>query len=169
MRSPSEAKGREAAGEPERSEGGRRVLRAVHHSIFHESSAGRAAEVVAWSNAAAALGVGAEGFVLGLSLAAAAALAILAFVLLRVALLHRITIWIAAAFGTVAVAGAAGGLAWLFAHVVEIPAAPPIAAACAGVLAAILPTRAYVKLARSREADVPDSLVDPISARSSWL
>ena len=48
-------------------------------------------------------------------------------------------------------------------------AAPPIAAACAGIVAAILPTRAYVKLARARERDVPDSLVDPVSARSSWL
>jgi hypothetical protein len=147
----------------------RRFLRAIHHSVFHESSAGRAAEVVAWSNAAAALGVGAQAFVLGLSIAASAAVAILAFVLLRVALLHRITVWVAAAFGTVAVAGAAGGLAWLFAHCIELEAAPPIAAACAGVLAAILPTRAYVKLARSRERDVPDSLIDPISARSSWL
>jgi hypothetical protein len=147
----------------------RRVLRAIHHSVFHESSAGRAAEVVAWSNAAAALGIGAQGVVLGLSLAASAGIAIFAFVLLRLALLHRVTVWIAAAFGTIAVAGAAGGLAWLFAHCIEIDAAPAIAAACAGVLASILPTRAYVKLARSRERDVPDSLVDPISARSSWL
>ena len=147
----------------------RRFLRAIHHSIFHESSAGRAAEVVAWSNAAAALGAGAQAFVLGLSLAASAAIAILAFVLLRLALLHRITIWLAAACGTIAIAGAAGGLAWLFAHVSEIDAAPPIAAAAAGILAAILPTRAYVKLARAREADVPDSLVDPVSARSSWM
>jgi hypothetical protein len=106
---------------------------------------------------------------LGLSLAASASIAVLAFVLLRLALLHRVTVWIAAAFGTVAIAGAAGGLAWLFAHVIELDAAPPIAAACAGVLAAILPTRAYVKLARSRERDVPDSLIDPVSARSSWL
>lgn len=147
----------------------RRLLRAIHHSIFHESSAGRAAEVVAWSNAAAALGVGAQAFVLGLSLAASAGIAIFAFVLLRLALLHRVTVWVAAAFGTVAVAGAAGGLAWLFAHCIELDAAPPIAAACAGVIAAILPTRAYVKLARSREQDIPDSLVDPVSARSSWM
>ena len=147
----------------------RRLLRAIHHSIFHESSAGRAAEVVAWSNAAAALGAGAQGFVMGLSVAASACIAVLAFVLLRLALLHRVTVWIAAAFGTVAIAGAAGGLAWLFAHCIEIDAAPPIAAAAAGILAAILPTRAYVKLARARERDVPDSLVDPVSARSSWL
>jgi hypothetical protein len=147
----------------------RRALRGLHHSIFHESSAGRAAEVVAWSNAAAALGLGGQGFMFGLSLAASAGVAVLAFVLLRLALLHRLTVWVAAAFGTVAIAGAAGGLAWLFAHVIEMDAAPPIAAACAGVLASILPTRAYVKLARSREADIPDSRVDPVSARSSWL
>jgi hypothetical protein len=144
------------------------LLRVLHHSIFHESSAGRAAEVVAWSNAAAALCIGGQGYLAGLSLAAAAGVAIGSFVLLRLALLHRVTIWIAAAFGTVAIAGAAGGLAWLFAHVVEMEAAPPIAAACAGVLAAILPTRAYVKLARNREASVPDSLVDPISSRPRW-
>lgn len=146
----------------------RRFLRALHSSIFDESSAGRAAEVVAWSNAAAALGAGAQGFALGLSLAASAGIAVLAFVLLRLALLHRVTIWLAAACGTVAISGAAGGLAWLFAHVIELDAAPPVAAACAGVLAAILPTRAYVKLARARENDVPDSLIEPASARSSW-
>ena len=145
----------------------RRFLRAIHHSIFHESTEGRAAEVVAWSNAAAALGFGGQAFLLGMSLAASVAIAVLAFILLRMALLHRVTIWIAAAFGTVAIAGAAGGVAWLFAHVSEIPAAPPIAAAAAGVLAAILPTRAYGKLARSRAAEIPDSLVDPVSLRSS--
>ena len=143
--------------------------RGLHHSIFHESSSGRAAEVVAWSNAAAALGAGAQAFILGSSLAVAGAIAAFAFVALRLALLNRWTVWIAAAFGTVAIAGAAGGLAWLFAHVVELEAAPPIAAAAAGVLAAIVPTRAYVKLARSREANVPDSLVEPVSARESWL
>lgn len=146
----------------------RRFLRAVHHAVFHESRQGRAAEIVAWSNAAAALGAGAQAFVLGASIAVSGALAVLAFVLLRLALLHRVTVWIAAAFGTIAVAGAAGGLAWLFAHVVENPAAPPIAAAAAGVLTAIVPTRAYVQFARSRANDERDSLVEPVSARSSW-
>lgn len=146
----------------------RRFLRAVHHAVFHESREGRAAEVVAWSNAGAALGAGAQAFVLGASVAVSVAIAVLAFVLLRLALLHRVTVWIAAAFGTIAVAGAAGGLAWLFAHVVENPAAPPIAAAAAGVLVAIVPTRAYVQFARSRANDVRDSLVEPVSARSSW-
>ncbi len=143
-------------------------MRAVHHAIWSESREGRAAEIVAWSNAAAALGVGAQAFVLGASVGVAVAVAVLAFLLLRLALVHRVTVWIAAAFGTVAVAGAAGGLAWLFAHVVENPAAPPIAAAAAGVLTALVPTRAYVQLARRRANDVRDSLIEPVSARSSW-
>lgn len=146
----------------------RRLLRAVHHAIFHESREGRAAEIVAWSNAAAALGAGAQAFVLDCSPAASLAIAVLAFLLLRVALLHRVTVWIAAAFGTVAIAGAAGGIAWLFAHVIEHPAAPPIAAGAAGVLAAIVPTCAYVRLAKRRAENVPDSLIEPVSARPSW-
>ncbi len=146
----------------------RRITRAIHHAIFHESRQGRAAEIVAWSNAAAALGAGAQALALGASIAASASIAVLAFVLLRLALLHRVTVWIAAAFGTVAVAGAAGGVAWLFAHVVENEAAPPIAAAAAGLLTALVPTRAYLQFARSRANDVRDSLVEPVSARSSW-
>lgn len=144
-----------------------RFLRSIHHAIFHESRQGRAAEVIAWSNGAAALGAGAQTLLLGAPLAASAGVAVMAFILLRLALVHRTTVWIAAAFGTVAVAGAAGALAWLFAHVVENPAAPPIAAAAAGVLAAIVPTRAYVQLARCRSASVRDSLLDPVSVPSS--
>lgn len=136
--------------------------------MFDASRQGRAAEIIAWSNAAAALGAGAQALVLGAPIAAAAGVAVLAFVLLRLALLHRLTVWIAAACGTAAVAGAAGALAWLFAHAIELDAAPPVAAAAAGILAAILPTRAYLQVERSRAADVRDSLIEPVSARSSW-
>jgi hypothetical protein len=142
-------------------------MRAIHHAIFNESRHGRTAEIVAWSNAAASLGAGAQAMLLGASLSASLLVAAFAFVLLRLALLHRVTVWIAAAFGTVAVAGAAGGVAWLFAHVISHPAAPPIAAAAVGVLTALVPTRAYLQLARAREHEVRDSLIDPVSARPS--
>ena len=79
-----------------------------------------------------------------------------------------LTVWLAASCGTLAVSSAAGGLAWLFAHALEsIPSAPPIAAVAAAVAAAMVPAWAYGRLAQRRGEDVRDSLLDPVSARSS--
>jgi hypothetical protein len=146
----------------------RRVFRALHHAVFHASRQGRAAEVAGWSNALASLAIGGGLFLLYRSIALAVAASVVAFVLLRVALAHRATVWIAASFGTLAVAGAAGGLAWLFAHVVEsIPSLPSIVAVLAAVGGATLPAWAYGRLAQRRVENVRDSLFDPVSVPSS--
>ncbi|MDB4937669.1 MAG: hypothetical protein JWP87_4641, partial [Labilithrix sp.] len=43
------------------------------------------------------------------------AVGIVSFAGLRLSLAHRVTVWIAAAFGTLTIAALGGGLAWLFA------------------------------------------------------
>ncbi len=146
-----------------------RLLRALHHAVLHESREGRAAEIIAWSNGVTGLALG--GLVgwltwsrgvttaLGVGLAAAA----IAFCMLRLALAHRVTVWIAAVLGTSSVAAIGGGLAWVFAHLFEsVPGLPPAAAALGAVLAGLLPAMSYRKLARHRAHDVRDSLM-PIS------
>jgi len=140
-----------------------RALRAIHHAAFHASRDGRTAEIAAWSNAAAALGVGALAFYTTRSWVLALIAAPLAFVLLRVALAHRVTVWLAASFGTLAVAAAGGTLCWPFAHVTDSASLPSIAAVFGGILSACAPAWSYAKLARHRADNVPDSLVEPVS------
>lgn len=127
---------------------------------MHESRAGRAAEVTAWANAVASLLVGAGAFALFHGWLAALGVAVASFVLLRVALAHRIALWISAALGTISVAAIGGVLAWLFAHVVDRPYVPIVAAVLGAAFAALVPGWAYVALARRRADDIPDSLVD---------
>src|SRR5690242_4219116 len=79
------------------------LIRSIHHAIFHASREGRSAEVAAWSNAVASLGLGAGAFMLAHSWPLALVVATFSFVLLRVALAHRLTVWVAASFGTLAV------------------------------------------------------------------
>jgi hypothetical protein len=140
----------------------RRFFRTLLRAVFYESREGRAAEIAAWSNALVGL---AAGVALWLELGSwvlAFGAAALVFLVLRVALAHRVTVWIAAVVGTLVVATAGAALAWVFAHVIEIPSAPPIAAVLAGLALGALPGWAYVQLARSRANDVPDSLVTPV-------
>ena len=144
-----------------------RILRAVHHGIFHASREGRVAEIVGWSNAAVALAAAVVTFLGTSSWALSAAAFVGLFALLRLALSHRVTVWIAAILGTVAVASAGGALAWVFAHVIESPAAPPAAAVLGALATGVLPGWAYAQLARLRADAVPDSLIEPVSARSS--
>jgi hypothetical protein len=144
-----------------------RVFRRLRHIVFDASRAGRCAEIAGWSNAVAGLGLAGGVFALTRSWPVSIGAAIAMFVLLRAALTHRLTIWVAAAFGTLAVSAAGGGLAWLFAHVLESSStAPSIAGVLGAVGAAILPAWAYGRLAQRRE-HVRDSLLDPLSVPSS--
>jgi hypothetical protein len=143
-----------------------RVLRYLHRLVFNASRAGRAAEIAGWSNALAGLAFGAGVYWLFHSVPGALGTVIILFVLLRGALANRYTLWIAAACGSLAVSAAGGGLAWVFGHVIEHPAAPPILAIFASILSATVPAWAYAQVARQREAG-PDSLLEPVSAPSS--
>jgi hypothetical protein len=138
------------------------LVRAVQRAIQYESRAGRAAEIAGWSNGVAAVAAGAGVWLEARSWGLAFGAALVAFVLLRLALAHRVTVWVAAIVGTLSVAAAGGALAWLFSHVSESPAAPPIAAALGALVAGALPGWAYATLARRRASDVPDSLVTPV-------
>jgi hypothetical protein len=150
-----------------------RALRALRHVVLDQSREGRAAEIVAWSNGLGAVAVAGAVTVFGWSrfsvhsawigLAAGA----LALVVLRLALTHRSTVWLAAAVGTTTIAALGGSLAWLFGHVVEVPAVPLIAAALGALLAALAPAWSYAHFARRRASDVRDSLVEPVSVPSS--
>lgn len=135
-----------------------------------ESREGRAAEVIAWSNGATALGVGglvgwltwSHGVTLSLGLGLGAAA--VAFCALRLSLANRYTMWIAAALGTFSMAAIGGTLAWVFSHLFEsIAALPAIAAVAGGFLAALAPGWSYAQLARHRLENVRDSLIHPIS------
>jgi hypothetical protein len=86
-------------------------------------------------------------------------------IVLRLALAHRYTVWLAATLGTLTIGALGGLLAWLFAHALEMPSAPSIAGAIGAVLAALAPAWSYAHLAGRRAENVRDSLVDPISAR----
>jgi len=150
-----------------------RALRRVHRAIFVASRHGRAAEIAAWSNAAASAVVaaalsaslwsriGSHAAWLGLVVFAAT------FAFLRLSLAHRTTIWLAAFAGTTTVAGAGGGVAWVFAHVIEASAAPLIAAIAGALLAGAPAAWAYAHLAKRRAHCVPDSLLEPLSAPPS--
>lgn len=146
-----------------------RVFRTLRHAAFDVSRSGRAGEVAAWANAASAVVLGAGAGALAwdrLPVSGAwlgVAVFVLAFVGLRLSLTTRRTVWLAGALGTVTIAALGGSLAWLFAHVVDVPALPPIAAVLGAGLAAAGPAWAYAQLARRRETGIRDSLVDPIS------
>lgn len=135
--------------------------------MFDASRAGRSFEVAAWSNAAASLALGAGSYAGTRSWQIALGTAVVAFVLLRGVLTHRLTVWIAASFGTLAVGAVGGGLAWLFAHVLDAPSAPSIAAVLGALLSATVPAWAYAELAQRRAQDIRDSLVDPVSVPRS--
>ena len=136
----------------------RRALRGARHAILYESRAGRAAEIAGWSNALAAALAGAAALYEARRPALALVAVVATFALLRAALAHRSTVWIAAALGTLSVSAAAGSLAWVFAQTLETPTAPPIAAVLVAIGSALLPAMAYARLARLRQDDVPDSL-----------
>ena len=150
-----------------------RAIRTLRHAVFDESRGGRAAEIAAWSNAAASVAIALAIIVAGwdrlaihaawLGLGAGA----ITLVVLRLALTSRVTVWVAALAGTLTVAAIAGVLAWLFGHAVEIAEAPSIAAVAGAILGALAPAWGYAHIARRRARDVRDSLVDPVSAPRS--
>ncbi len=144
-----------------------RSFRKLHHVVFHASREGRASEIAAWSNALVSVALGGGAFVWTHSWPFTVCVPILVFVLLRAALTHRVTLWIAGVLGTCSVAAAAGGLAWLFGHVIEIPSVPLIAAVVVAIGSATVPAWAYRRLAQRRAENVRDSLIDPVSIPSS--
>jgi hypothetical protein len=130
--------------------------------LFHASRHGRAAEVVGWSNALAALGIGVGVVALGAALPFGVVAAVIAFTLLRVALAHRVTLCLAACMGTLSVAASGGALAWLFAHAIESwPSAPWLGLVVGAIAAGVVPAWAYHELAVLRANGIPDSLVQP--------
>lgn len=145
----------------------RRAARAIHHVVFDASRVGRAGEIAAWANAASAFAIAvATGALLWARFATHAAwlglvAGLVTLLVLRLALAHRYTVWIAAAVGTLTIAALGGGLAWLFAHVLESASAPSIAAVAGALVAALAPARSYAHIAGRRANDVPDSLVEP--------
>jgi hypothetical protein len=146
-----------------------RLVRALKSAALVESRQGRAAEIAGWANGASAAvlgaGVGALGWPrLGATAAwPGVAAFLLALLLLRLALAHRITVWIASAFGTLTVAALGGALAWLFAHALEVPSLPPVLGLAGALAAGVAPAWGYVQLARRRAGADRDSLLDPIS------
>lgn len=148
-------------------------MRRLHHRVFDQSRAGRAYEVAAWANAASAFAI-AGGVAWTLwprystnAIGIGVAVFVVAFVGLRFSLAHRMTVWIAATVGTLTIASLGAGLAWVFAHAVESPAAPSIGAAIGALIAAIAPAWSYAHLARRRADSIRDSLIDPVSVPHS--
>jgi hypothetical protein len=137
-----------------------RTLRLLRNALVYESREGRAAEVCGWSNLVTAVAAAAGTFYAARSVPVALAAGVAAFIALRLALAHRVTVWIAAAVGTLSVAAVGGAFAWVFAHVVDASAAPPIAAALGAIVAGALPALSYARVARRRAAGVRDSLLD---------
>lgn len=147
--------------------------RAMHHVVFDASRVGRAGEIAAWSNGVSALAValgtiahlwsrfGSNAAWLGLLAGA------LTLLVLRLALAHRYTLWLAALVGTLTIASLGAGVAWLFGHVVESPSAPSIAAVLGALLGALAPAWAYGELAKRRARSERDSFIDPISVPGS--
>lgn len=156
-----------------RSSGPKRFFRAVYQAIFVASRQGRAAEIAAWSNAAGALAVGGGVAALAWSRMGSGAawlglgVGAVTLLLLRLALTHRLTVWVASLLGTLTVAACGGSLTWLFAHVLEMPSVPPVAAVVGALLAALAPAWSYAQLARRRAESIRDSLIDPISVPHS--
>jgi hypothetical protein len=145
----------------------RKFLKGIQRVLSYESRDGRAAEIAGWSNALAALGAGGGAWYGTGSWIAALAVSVVLFSCLRIALAHRVTVWIACAVGTIVVGATAGALAWTFGHIAEHPLAPALAAMIVGLCSTIAPAWAYTHIARQRANDVPDSLVDPGPVRSS--
>jgi hypothetical protein len=151
----------------------RRVVRAADHVVFDASRVGRAGEIAAWSNGASALAValGTTALLWSRFATNAAWLGLVAgavtLLVLRLALAHRYTVWISAAFGTLTIASLGAGVAWLFGHVVEATEAPSVAAVLGALLAALGPAWAYAQLAKRRANADRDSFIDPISVPSS--
>ncbi len=139
----------------------RSVVRALQQSFAYESREGRAAEIAGWSNALAAMAIGGAVVWQHGTWAAAGVTVLASFLALRLALTNRVTVWLAAAVGALAVGGAAGALAWVFGHVAELPWVPPFAGLVAFVAAAAMPAWAYTLIARQRLGGVPDSLLEP--------
>lgn len=147
----------------------KRFLRALRSAIFVESRQGRAAEIAGWSNAASAVAVAAAAVALawsrlgGHALWLGVATGALTFLLLRLALTHRVTVWIASVLGTLTIAALGGSLTWVFAHVLEMPTLPPIAAVLGALVSSLAPAWSYAQLARRRAESIRDSLIDPVS------
>jgi len=135
--------------------------------VLDRSRHGRAAEIVGWSNATAAfLAAGATGVRTRAPLGALLTF-VVAFASLRLMLAHRRTIGVAAMAGSVAVAATTGGLAWLFAHLVDAPGFADAMAVVGAVVGGAVPAWAYADLAAKRHARVPDSLVTASAPSSS--
>lgn len=145
----------------------RRLGRAVVRAFVYESSGGAAAEVVGYANALPALAAAAGAWALASTAWIAIVAGLVVYALLRLALAHRITIWIAAVLGTLAVAALVGVLAWVFAHFVEAPWAPPLGAVLGVLAGGALPGWAYGRLIVARMNDVPDSLIESGGSRGS--
>jgi hypothetical protein len=144
-----------------------KLFRRLNALFFAESREGRSSEIAAWSNALASIAIGVAIFLRTHSWPFAICLPIIVFGLLRGALAHRFTLWIAAAAGTLAVAAVGGGLAWLFAHVIEAAWVPAAAAALGAAISALLPAWAYSRLSQRRIDQQPDSLIEPVSVPPS--
>lgn len=146
----------------------RRLARAADHIVFDASREGRAAEIAAWSNAASAFAVALGTAALlwerfsSNAVWGALVAGVVTVLVLRLALTHRYTVWLAAAAGTLTIASLGAAVGWLFGHVVESPAAPSIAAVLVALLGAVAPAWAYSQLAKRRATD-RDSLIDPVS------
>ncbi|MDB4942759.1 MAG: hypothetical protein JWP97_2293 [Labilithrix sp.] len=145
------------------------LLRTLRHAVVDVSASGRPGEVAAWSNGASAAVLGAGAAALAWDRLAVSgawvgvAVFVATFFALRLSLTRRGTLWIAAGFGTVTVGAMGGALAWLFAHVVDVPALPSVAAVLGAAVASLGPAWAYRELARRRATGHRDSLVDPVS------
>jgi hypothetical protein len=136
-----------------------RFGRRLRQIVLERSSQGRAAEIVGWSNAAAAGAGGiAIGYRTGTPLGGLVAFAV-AFAGLRLMLAHRKTVGFAALLGTSAVAGAAGSVTWLFAHVVDRAGFADALGIMGALVGGAVSAWAYADLAGKRHAKVPDSLV----------
>ena len=135
--------------------------------MFDASREGRCSEIAAWSSALASLALAAGAWWFARSWQIALGVFVLGLASLRVALAHRLTVWIAASLGTLAVGAVGGGLSWLFAHVVDDPTIPSIAAVAGALVSSLAPAWAYASVAQRRAQDVPDSLFDPVSVPRS--
>lgn len=145
----------------------RRFFRLLYRTVFVASRQGRPYEIAVWSNAVASLLVAGATFYAVRAAVPTILSAVLLFVALRLALISRHTVWIAATLGTLAVGGGAGGLAWLFGHVIETAGAASIAGVLGAMMGALGPAWAYSELVRRRSESVRDSLMDPVSMPSS--
>ena len=116
----------------------------VARLIFTESAEPFASEIIGYTNAGISLTlflVLVIGTVLGWAPSAGISLA--AFVLLRLALENRVTLWVAAVVGTSFVTAVGAGIGWMLGQVFETADAPIALAIASAILASILPVVAY--------------------------